>query len=95
MILITAYSEKMDGFAFLSQQNDNEKALEDLTEQCKKVGLNYKIVKNDETTYLVNSNFENGDLKELDGEPPRWDGWSLFLGKVHKDGWISEDAICW
>jgi hypothetical protein len=89
MIVITGYSHKRDGFCFVAQTDDINEARKQLIAICG----SYKIVEHGDLLYLLEIDF-SGDPATFEDECPRWEGWSLYVGKTNDNG-FANDAVCW
>ncbi len=89
MFVITGYSEKLDGFIFVSWKDSQDEALGDLLSI--RPGMELKTNSNGDLYFLKEF---DGDIEDFGGEPPRNEGWILYCGPLTEEGFCP-DAVCW
>lgn len=84
MILITGWSHKLDGIAFIADTDDHATALKMMCEawNSRFTEEPTKIVVTGNEDYLLFAEVENTAVAEFEDEVPRREGWQLVAQEV-------------
>lgn len=83
MILITGWSQKLDGISFLADTNDHAEALKQMRDSWNaRFSDQTKIVVTGDNDYLLYEEVDVESVKDFEDECPRREGWHLIAQEI-------------
>lgn len=83
MIMITGWSQKLDGVAFLAETDDVDAAYQMMVDNWNsRFDDHTKIVRTEEDVYLLFTDVKDEVISDFEDEVPRREGWQLIAREI-------------
>lgn len=83
MVVITGYSEKLDGFLFVHNGTIDES----INALIEKIDRSMVLVNQDNRQFLVNKD------QDFDPDCIRYEGWEIFVSEIESG--FADNCVCW